>query len=141
MRTTSGKPSNRARFILLFPGSFSTFTLDRCSNRDIRSLLSAFSLLLCTFKLSEVRLFLRKSHVESICSVCTRSENALARQSRHYSSACSTLTAVGSILGKLTGLVADHPLPAAVAWSSFCLAGSHCAASPVRAGTFWSNPA
>ena len=38
----------------------------------------AFSLLLCTVKRREVRLFLRKSHVGSGCSVYTRSENALA---------------------------------------------------------------
>src|SRR5665213_3016268 len=41
----------------------------------------AFSLLLCTVKLSEVRLFLRKSHVGSRCSVYTRSENAAAELS------------------------------------------------------------
>jgi hypothetical protein len=41
--------------------------------------LRAFSLLLCTGKRREVRLFLRKSHVGSGCSVCTRSENAIAQ--------------------------------------------------------------
>jgi hypothetical protein len=38
----------------------------------------AFSLLLSTGKRGEVRLFLRKSRVGIGCSVCTRSENALA---------------------------------------------------------------
>jgi len=37
----------------------------------------AFSLLLCTGKCSEVRLFLRKSRAEAGCPVYTRSENAL----------------------------------------------------------------
>jgi hypothetical protein len=37
----------------------------------------AFSLLIYTVKFSEVRLFLRKSHVGSGCSVYTRSENAV----------------------------------------------------------------
>jgi hypothetical protein len=45
----------------------------------VRSVTRAFSLLLCTAKRREVRLFLRKSHVGSGCSVYTRSENALAR--------------------------------------------------------------
>jgi hypothetical protein len=38
----------------------------------------AFSLLLCTVGFREVRLFLRKSRVESGCLVYTRSENAVA---------------------------------------------------------------
>src|SRR5271156_4124680 len=38
---------------------------------------NAFSLLLCTGKGGEVRLFLRKSRVEGGCPVCTRSENAI----------------------------------------------------------------
>ena len=42
-----------------------------------KGFIRAFSLLLCTVKRREVRLFLRKSHVGSGCSVCTRSENAL----------------------------------------------------------------
>src|SRR5271155_1603759 len=45
----------------------------RCSPPSPR----AFSLLLCTGKRREVWLFLRKSHVGSGCSVCTRSETAL----------------------------------------------------------------
>jgi hypothetical protein len=41
------------------------------------ALVRAFSLLLCTGKCSEVRLFLRKSRAEAGCPVYTRSENAL----------------------------------------------------------------
>jgi hypothetical protein len=42
----------------------------------------AFSLLLCAVRFSEVRLFLRKSHVGSGGSVYTRSENAVDRFSQ-----------------------------------------------------------
>jgi putative addiction module killer protein len=42
----------------------------------------AFSLLLCTGKRGEVRLFLRQSRVEDSCPVYTRSENAIARIKR-----------------------------------------------------------
>src|SRR5271168_3323222 len=44
----------------------------------------AFSLLLCTGECGEVRLFLRKSRVGIGCSVCTRSENALAVPDRTF---------------------------------------------------------
>ena len=49
----------------------------------------AFSLLLCTGKRREVWLFLRKSHVGSGCSVCTRSENALIGSSKSDSAICT----------------------------------------------------
>jgi hypothetical protein len=44
-----------------------------------KPLTRAFSLLLCTVRFSEVRLFLKKSRVGSGCSVYTRSENAADR--------------------------------------------------------------
>ena len=63
-----------------------SFVLRRCSNFYFSrphklfrySPARAFSLLLCTGECGEVRLFLRKSRVGIGCSVCTRSENALA---------------------------------------------------------------
>ena len=54
----------------------------------VRSVTRAFSLLLCTVKRREVRLFLRKSHVGSGCSVYTKSENALARAPPASKGAC-----------------------------------------------------
>jgi GTP-binding protein len=43
-------------------------------SHDPGGILKAFSLLLCMVEFGEVRLFLRKSHVGSRCSACTRSE-------------------------------------------------------------------
>lgn len=55
----------------------------------VRSVTRAFSLLLCTVKRREVRLFLRNSHVGSGCSVYTRSENALAQAPLASRGACN----------------------------------------------------
>jgi hypothetical protein len=54
----------------------------------VRSVTRAFSLLLCTAKRREVRLFLRKSHVGSGYSVYIRSENALAQAPLASKGAC-----------------------------------------------------
>ena len=54
----------------------------------VRSVTRAFSLLRCTVKRREVRLFLRKSHLRSGCSVYTRSENALAQAPLASRGAC-----------------------------------------------------
>ena len=83
----------------------------RCRQRTTQSIrpLRAFSLLLCTVKPREVRLFLRKSHVGSGCSVYTRSENALA--AAHGTENCHYYYIRGGISSAVGGYTATRAMP------------------------------
>ena len=76
----------------------------------LEAALRAFSLLLCTVKRREVRLFLRKSHVGSGSSVYTRSENALGIDWMRQELGRASFTVVSQeSSGRLIGLAAAKP--------------------------------
>jgi hypothetical protein len=103
----------------LFLGMTSMRCLEERLREDLSFTLSrVFSLLLCTGKRREVRLFLRKSHVGSGCSVCTRSENALAEGLKPES---DPQPATSAHARKAKNSAGTHHLPTTTGYRRNCL--------------------